>query len=311
MFSHGKLLPPRPSYEKLPRLTEESHADGRTERDADTDRARNPDGGCVPPLLDARAPIARVARAELPAGTAQAIGRGLRRVPRLGGSRGHRRAPLSASRRQPVLRSQRGLRAALCLSRLEVRHSGAVRRHSERDANSRRAPEAEGDDSRAQDSRGGRGGLGVLRRDRGCAAGSGFRIRRGTGNAPFRRQETAAVQLGAGLRGWSRHGALLLPACRHQRGSQGRAAPSWSRLIGVRQRHRRAAAAQASALAHRGWGAAFHGLGSRRRPAALRGAHRGRRSTLLAHDSVPDAESLAHARRLPGGHSARQHLGAH
>ncbi len=104
-----------------------SDAEEGTERLPDADGPWHAHGRPVPLLLDARAPQRGAAGARLRARARQAARRTPRGVPRFGGqARPHRRV-LRPPRRIAVVRPQRGMRPALPLSRLEVRHDRPVR----------------------------------------------------------------------------------------------------------------------------------------------------------------------------------------
>src|SRR6266571_5378037 len=102
------------------------HAQKRTKRSADSNRPGHADGPDVPQLLDSGAAGGRSARERLPAGAGQAA------VGAPGGLPRHRRPlradgrVLRASRGLAVVRPQRGMRAPLRLSRLEIRRHRAV-----------------------------------------------------------------------------------------------------------------------------------------------------------------------------------------
>ena len=91
-------------------------------------RPRHADGRPAAPLLDAGAALRRTARARRAAEEDQDPGRGPARLPQHRRPRRHRRAALPASRRQPLLRPQRGVRPALRLPWLEVRRRRQLRR---------------------------------------------------------------------------------------------------------------------------------------------------------------------------------------
>ena len=89
-------------------------------------RPRHADGRAAAPLLDAGAAVRGAARTRRPAQEDQDPGRGPAGLPRHRRQGRHRRAALPASRRQSLLRPQRGLRHALRLPRLEVRRRAAT-----------------------------------------------------------------------------------------------------------------------------------------------------------------------------------------
>ena len=101
-----------------------------------------PMGDTHAPLLDPGAPGVGAARARRPAGPRQAARRGARGLPRHAGPRRAARRALPAPAGVALPRSQRGVRPALRLPRLEVRRRGRVRGHDER---------ARGAELRAQD----------------------------------------------------------------------------------------------------------------------------------------------------------------
>ena len=85
-----------------------------------------------PPLLAAGLPLDRAARARRPAGARAAPRRRSGRLPRQRGQGRPGRRVLPAPPRAAVLRPQRRVRAALRLSRLEVRRRRHLRRHARR-----------------------------------------------------------------------------------------------------------------------------------------------------------------------------------
>ncbi len=118
-------------------MTETSHAAKRTERSPPPDRPRHADGPDVPAVLAARAAGRGAARERMPAGAGQAARRAAAGLARHAGPLCADRRVLRPSRRLAVVRPQRAQRAALPLSRLEVRphrpvHRGAVRAERER-----------------------------------------------------------------------------------------------------------------------------------------------------------------------------------
>ncbi len=117
---------------------------------------------------------------------------------------------LSAPRRQPLLRAERGVRPPLRLSRLEVRRGRALRRHA--DDAAREPLPRQGARGRVSDPRVGRSRVGVPGPGRPRARAAGDRVRGAAAVASLRVEEAPAVQLGAGLRGRARHRALLVPA---------------------------------------------------------------------------------------------------
>src|SRR5712692_1121671 len=98
------------------------------ERDSHPDRARHSDGAALPALLAAGAARRRAAGARLPAGAREAALRATDRVSRHAEPPRPGRRVLRAPRRLALVRPQRGKRAALLLSRLEVRRHRPVRR---------------------------------------------------------------------------------------------------------------------------------------------------------------------------------------
>src|SRR5262245_2941092 len=106
-------------------VAEVSDAQERTERPADPDRPRHPDGPDVPVLLAARLDGVGAAGERMSAGAGEDPVRATARLPRHRRPlRPHRRV-LRSPRRLALVRPQRGARAALPLSRLEVRRDRA------------------------------------------------------------------------------------------------------------------------------------------------------------------------------------------
>ena len=98
------------------------------QRIPDAERHGHADGRAAAPLLDAGAALRGTAGARRAAEEDQDPGRGPAGLPRQQWPRRHRRAALPASRRQSLLRPQRGVRPALRLPWLEVRRRRQLRR---------------------------------------------------------------------------------------------------------------------------------------------------------------------------------------
>ena len=150
----------------------------------------------------------RTARARLPAGPRPAARRKARRVSRQRGPDRPGRRVLPASPRLLVVRAQRGIRAALRLSRLEIRRRRQLRRADER----ARAVLQQGPADRLSDGRDGRRDLGLYGAARQDAGAAGLRMDAGAGNPPPCLQGVGGVQLAAGARRRHRHLARPDPA---------------------------------------------------------------------------------------------------
>ena len=137
--------------------------------------------------------------------------RGSRRVPRHRRPRRRDRRALPASPRVAAARPQRGMRAALPLSRLEDGRRRQRRRDGVRAAGV--APGREGQAHRLSDARGRRASSGsTWARPTRCPSSSRRRGRRATTANVSDRQGPRALQLGADPRGRDRLGAQLEPA---------------------------------------------------------------------------------------------------
>ena len=189
-------------------------ADQRGQRATLSRRTRHADGGPHPAILDPRPAHQRAARAGLPAGARPPAGREPDRLPRhLRQGRPHPE-PLPAPRCLALLWPQRGGRAALRLSRLEVRLRGRLRRHAERAGGEHLQGEGPG------------AGLSVRRAQRrrlgvhGPAADSAAAARHRAQHAGSRRvrraEGVARVQLVPGPGGRHRHRPPELPAPRRR-----------------------------------------------------------------------------------------------
>ena len=205
----------------------------------------------------------------------------------------HRRAALPASRRQSLLRPQRGVRPALLLPRLEVRRRRQLRRPADLAA----GVGLQGHDqaARLSDARMGRHDLGLHGPARDDAGAAAARARPGARRLALRHQEVAGLQLGAEPRRRDRHLALLLPA---QGAGDRRARPRASAMA------KAALADQAKPDDRVRW------VQNDPRPTLQVLGHDtglviggGRKTdgarSLLAHRAVPDAQPRLHARRLP------------
>ena len=215
-------------------------------------------------------------------------------------TRGPRRAarpPLSAPRRQPLLRPERGVRPQVRLPRLEVRRRRPLPRHAD-DAAGQRVPR-QGARGRPSHARVGRIRVGLSRARRARAGAPRARVRARAARAPLRVEEAPAVQLGPVGRGRDRHGALLVP-------------PHAGDVVGGRERCRHEpilGRSQPDALDAGGRHAALPGGAVRRGPGGRRRAPRRRRRSLLARDPLPPAEPRARAERVRGRELPRPDLG--
>src|SRR5580704_14420922 len=108
------------SQRQRPLATDSTDAQKRTKRIIDPDRPRHAHGPAFPLLLDAGAPCRGIAARRMPAGAGQDHVRAAPGVPRLQRQIRPDRRILRPSRRLAVVRPQRGGRAALPLSRLEI-----------------------------------------------------------------------------------------------------------------------------------------------------------------------------------------------
>ena len=263
--------------QRIPHPRRQSHADGR-------DAAA---------LLDARVAFRGIARARRTAQEDPYHGRRPSRLPPDRWQDRHRRAALPSPWRQPLLRPQRELRAALLLPWLEVRR----RRQLHRPADLTAGVGLQGHDQadRLSDARMGRHDLGLhgpARDDAGTAAArAGARARR----LALRHQEVAGLQLGPEPRRRDRHVALLLPAQGSGNRRRGRAPghePRCPQRPGQARRSRPLGAERSTAALQR--------AGTRHRPRDRRRPQDRRVGPLLAHRPVPDAQSRLYARRFPG-----------
>ena len=264
---------------------------------------RHADGRAAAPLLDAGAALRGTAGARRPAQEDQDHGRGPPRLPRHRRQGRHRRAALPAPRRQPLLRPQRGVRAALRLPRLEVRYRRQLRRSADLAA----GVFLQGHDqaARLSDARMGRHDLGLHGPQGAHARAAADRTRPRARVEPLRLQEMAGLQLGAEPRRRHRHRALLVPAQgagdRRGHGPRRDGQGGTGRPVQARRPHPLGAERPASEICR----ARPRGRSGDRRRAQDR-----QRRSLLAHCPVPDAQPRLHARRLSRRDLLRAVLGA-
>ena len=137
-------------------------------------------------------------------------------VPRQRGPHRPDRGVLPASPRLAVFRTQRGMRPALHLSRLEVRRRRRLHRHDERAGGIRL--QAQGPHHRLSDLRTGRHRVGVYGPGREDAAAAEIRLDAGAGSQSPCHQGDRGVQLAAGARRRHRYVARadLAPAADRQ-----------------------------------------------------------------------------------------------
>ena len=189
---------------------------------------RNAHGRAPAALLDAVPALERAARARLPAEEGAPARRGPGRVSRHAGRGRAAGGQLPAPRRVALLRPQRGMRAPLLVSRLEVRRHRPLRGHAER---------AGGEHLQGQ---GPRPRLSVPRRERrdldlhgaarDGAAVPGLRDQHAAGRPGLpAAHDAGGVQLGAGARGRHR----LLPHRLRARQAHARHASSAARFTGT------------------------------------------------------------------------------
>ena len=192
------------------------------QRIPDAERPRHADGRAAAPLLDAGAALRGAARARRATEEDQASwARTCWPSATDRRTRRHRRAALPASRRQSLLRPQRGVRPALRLPRLEVRRRRQLRRPADLAAGVR--------PTRTRSS------CWPIRCANGPTSSGSTWARASTmpelpqlelglvpAGASLRLQEVAGLQLGAEPRGRDRHRALLVPA-RHPDQGRGHA----------------------------------------------------------------------------------------
>src|SRR6266436_8996506 len=187
----------------------------RTERPADANRSRHPDGPDVPRLL-APGPVGRgTAGEQLPAGTREDAVGAAARLPRQRGQIRTDRRILRPPRRVALVRAQRGAWPALLLSRLEIRRDRPVHRRPVRAARERLLPEDQAQVLPIGEARAGAVDLYGPARQATAAAGMG--IRDGAGGADLHLQAPAGKQLAASHGGWHRFEPRLLPASRRPR----------------------------------------------------------------------------------------------
>ena len=274
------------------------------QRIPDAKRPRHADGRAPAPLLDAGAAVRGTARARRPAQEDQDSGRGAAGLPRVRRQGRHRRAALPASRRQPLLRPQRGVRPALRLPWLEIRCRRQLRRPADLAAGIR----LQGHDQAARlpDARMGRHDLGLYGPARDDARAAAARDGAGAGGATLRLQEMAGLQLGAEPGGRHRYRPLLVPACRADQGREGSARhlqPLGGARRSVEARRSRALDTQRSP-------AQVQHPGPRGRAGDRRRAQDRYGRSLLAHRPVPDAQPRLRAGRHAGRGLLRPGLGA-
>ena len=256
-------------------------ATGRNQRAVDPDRAGDADGRAVPAVLDPGDARRGAPRERLPAGPGEAAQRADGRVPRQRRPLRADRRVLRAPRRVAVVRPQRGIRAALPVPRLEVRHHGPGHRGPVRAREQQLLRARQADVLPAGQDR--RRALDVHGRPRKAAAAARVRVRAGPARADLHLQALAGMQLAAGLRGRHRLQPRVVPAL-------GRAEerPAVQGRQGQRVQHGRPQAV-------------LRGGRLRRRPVRRRAPQRRGRHVLLAHHAVGDAvlHDGAAARRPP------------
>ena len=202
----------------------------------------------------------------LPAGAGQGALRAAGRVSRQPRAARPDRRVLSPSRRVAVVRPQRGVRAALPLSRLEVRRHRPVRRGAVGAGGERLCQADQAEILSAGRAR--RRAVDLSRPARAPARFARMGIRAGTGRAALRVEAHPGMQLAAGHGGRHRFQPRLVPASRqHQfrsavQGRQGQPVQSHRRAPGVR------------------------GGRERRRPLHRRAAQRRERQLLLARHPI-------------------------
>ena len=244
------------------------------------------------------------ARARRPAEEDQDPGRGPARLPRHRRPGRHRRAALPASRRQSLLRPQRGVRHPLRLPRLEVRRRRQLRRPADLAA----GVLLQGHDQAAglSDARMGATSSGSTwaRKDkcRSCRSSSSASCPRRAATSP-RSGRTATGCRASRARSTPR----TSPSCtRCWPRTRPRRAPPWPRPRSPTSR--RPTTASAGCTTTRG--PKFTVLGHDAGLLIGGGAQDRRRRPLLAHLAVPDAQPRLHADRLPRRDLLRPVLGA-
>ena len=235
-------------------------------------------------------------------------GRGAGRVPRYRRARRPDRAALRASRRQPLLRPQRGRRPALRLPRLEVRRGRPVRRHA--DDAAREPATAARSPSRPIRRASSASWCGPTRARRARAA-SCPQLEFGVLPAvpPLRHQAAAAVQLGAG-RARARSTPRISRSCTCRGSADAGSTPPCGRIVRRTRAH---------ALAARRSAPAVHRHRARR---GLRGRGRARKADgdelywrvaqfmLPSHALAPARCRARSTRATPGCRSATSSAGS-
>ena len=251
-------------------------------------RPRHADGRTAPPPLDSGADGGGTAAAELPAGAGAIARRAADRVPR------HPRAArpdgriLRASRRLAVVRAQRGERAALPVSRLEIRRDRAMRRCAVGAGRVGLLPEDQAQGLSVRRDR--RRDLGLHGSAGRTAAGAELRMGAPQAVAALHHQALAGEQLAAGDGRRHRFEPRVVPASRR---SQFRSAAQEHRRREIRAQHQ-----------HR-----VRHSGVARRPPDRRTAQCRSGLSLLAHHAMADA--VVHADpALQGAGRERPRLGA-
>ena len=153
-----------------------------------------PDGSAVPLLLAAGAARRGTAAGRVPAGAGQAPVRAPVGVPRFQRQIRPDRRILRPSRRVAVVRPQRGGRAALPLSRLEIRRERPVHGGALRAGRKRLLQEDQAHILPAGQAR--RGAVGLYGPARQEAAAAGMGIRHGAAGADLRLQAAAGIAIG-------------------------------------------------------------------------------------------------------------------
>ena len=244
--------------------------------------AGDADGRDVSPLLDP-CPARRGTGGErLPAGADQAAVGTADRVPRHRRTLRADRRVLRPSRRLPVVRPQRGARAALPLSRLEIRRDRPVPGCAVRAGGERVLPADQVEILSAGGAR--RRAVDLYGAARTPAAAAGIRVRDGAAGAQLHLEAAAILQLAAGNGGRHRFKPCLLAAPRRaaQRSADARLA---------RQ-----------PVQHGRRDAGVRGGGPPRRPVHRRQAQRrGRRLLLADHPVVHAVVHHDRAARQPSG----------
>ncbi len=219
-FSAGRgwgALCQNPSHSRRDRLflrqrsSEESpNAATQGKRTDHPRRAGDPDGQHDAAVLDPRLPRGRDRRVRWPASAGQALGRRPRGLPRQRGPDRPDRRVLPAPPGIALFRAQRGMRAALRLSWLEIRRGGQLRRSAQRAPGA--SIQAQYPHRRLSDDRAWRHRLGLYGSARKNAGAAQILLDPGARGAPPCQQGHRGMQLAAGPGRRHRHLACADPA---------------------------------------------------------------------------------------------------